>query len=100
VPVVAVSSGAKVLAHEASIIATKERAEMKMIEFFIPRKIVVDGAVIQSQSAVNRKRHGLIIKGKRISSRPQYGHRDLQGVPRRLGERHGFEHGFPLIRSL
>jgi hypothetical protein len=30
--------------HEASIIATKERAEMKMIEFFIARKIVVDGA--------------------------------------------------------
>jgi hypothetical protein len=30
--------------HEASIIATKERAEMKMIEFFITRKIVVDGA--------------------------------------------------------
>jgi hypothetical protein len=32
------------LSHEASIIATKERAEMKMIEFFIPRKIVVDRA--------------------------------------------------------
>jgi len=30
--------------HEASIIATKERAEMKMIEFFIARKIVVDDA--------------------------------------------------------
>ena len=43
-PVVAVSSGAKVLLHEASIIATKERAEMKIIEFFIARKIVVDGA--------------------------------------------------------
>jgi len=46
-PVVAVSSGAKALGtllHEASIIATKERAEMKMIEFFIARKIVVDGA--------------------------------------------------------
>jgi len=46
-PVVAVSSGAKTLGmllHEASIIATKERAEMKMIEFFIARKIVVDGA--------------------------------------------------------
>jgi hypothetical protein len=42
-----VSSGAKALGmllHEASIIATKERAEMKMIEFFIARKIVVDGA--------------------------------------------------------
>ena len=46
-PVLAVSSGAKafgMLLHEASIIATKERAEMKMIEFFIARKIVVDGA--------------------------------------------------------
>jgi len=32
------------LLHEASIIATEERAEMKMIEFFIARKIVVDGA--------------------------------------------------------
>jgi len=42
--VVAVSSGAKTLLHEASIIAAKERAEMKMIEFFIARKIVVDGA--------------------------------------------------------
>ena len=30
--------------HEASIIATKERAKMKMIELFIARKIVVDGA--------------------------------------------------------
>ena len=43
-PVVAVSSGANVLLHEARIIATKERAEMKMIEFFIARKIVVEGA--------------------------------------------------------
>jgi hypothetical protein len=39
-----VSSGAKALLHEASVIATKERAEMKMIEFFIAIKIVVDGA--------------------------------------------------------
>jgi hypothetical protein len=46
-PVVAVSSGAKTpgtLLHEASITATKERAEMKMIEFLIARRIVVDGA--------------------------------------------------------
>jgi len=43
-PVVVVSSGAKTLLHEASIIAAKKRAEMKMIEFFIARKIVVDGA--------------------------------------------------------
>jgi len=39
VPVVADSSGAKTLSHEASIIATKERAEMKMIEYFIVRKL-------------------------------------------------------------
>jgi hypothetical protein len=32
------------LLHEASIIPAKERAEMKMIEFFIAKKIVVDGA--------------------------------------------------------
>jgi hypothetical protein len=32
------------LSHEASIIATEERAEMKMIEFFIPRKLSFDGA--------------------------------------------------------
>jgi hypothetical protein len=42
----------------------------------------------------------LIVKGKRISCPPQYGHRDPQGVLRRLGGNHGFEHGFPLIRSL
>jgi hypothetical protein len=40
------------------------------------------------------------VKGKRISCPPQYGHRGPQGVPRRLGESHCFEHGFPLIRSL
>jgi len=32
------------LLHEASIIAAKERAEVKMIEFFIAREIVVEGA--------------------------------------------------------
>jgi hypothetical protein len=44
--VVAVSSGAKApgtLLHEVSIIATKESAERKMIEFFIARKSGVDG---------------------------------------------------------
>jgi hypothetical protein len=30
------------LLHEANIMATKERAEMKMIEFFIARKTVVE----------------------------------------------------------
>jgi hypothetical protein len=43
--------------HEASIIATKERAEMKMIEFFIPRKLSLTALGIQSQSAVSRKAH-------------------------------------------
>ena len=45
------------LLHEASIIATKERAEMKMIEFFIARKIVVDGAghsITKRRAAVKR----------------------------------------------
>ena len=43
------------LSHEASIIATKERVEMKMIEFFIPRKLSLTALGIQSQSAVSRK---------------------------------------------
>jgi hypothetical protein len=43
------------LSHEASIIATKERAEMKMIEFFIPTKLSLTALDIQSQSAVSRK---------------------------------------------
>jgi uncharacterized membrane protein YecN with MAPEG domain len=30
-----------ILSQEASIIAAKERAEMKMIEFFIPRKLLL-----------------------------------------------------------
>jgi tRNA(Met) C34 N-acetyltransferase TmcA len=33
-----------ILSHEASIIAAKESAEMKTIEFFTIKKIVVDGA--------------------------------------------------------
>jgi hypothetical protein len=44
-----------VLLHEASIIATKERAEMKMIEFFIARKMSLTALDIQAQSAVRRK---------------------------------------------
>jgi hypothetical protein len=43
------------LSHEASNIATKERAEMKMIEFFIARKLSLTALRIQSQSAVSRK---------------------------------------------
>jgi hypothetical protein len=38
------------LSHEASIIATKERAEVKMIEFFIARKLSLTALGIQSQS--------------------------------------------------
>jgi len=40
------------LLHEANIIATKERAEMKMIEFFIAIKLSLTAVDIQSQSAV------------------------------------------------
>jgi hypothetical protein len=43
------------LSQEASIIATKEKAEMKMIEFFIPRKLSLTALGIQSQSAVSRE---------------------------------------------
>ena len=53
-PVVAVSSGAKVLLHEARIIATKERAEMKMIDFFIAGKLSLRALDIQSQTAVTQ----------------------------------------------
>jgi len=55
--VAAVSSGAKglyalgILSHEASIIAAKERTEMKTIEFFIPRKLSLTALDIQSQRA-------------------------------------------------
>jgi hypothetical protein len=45
------------LSHEASIIATNERTEMKMIEFFIPRKLSLTAPSIQSQSAVSREAH-------------------------------------------
>jgi len=45
------------LSHEPSIIASKERAEMKMIEFFIPTKLSLTALDIQSQSAVSRKAH-------------------------------------------
>jgi hypothetical protein len=43
--------------HEASIITTKERAEMKMIEFFIPRTLSLTVLGIQSQSTESRKAH-------------------------------------------
>ena len=60
VDVVVVPPGAKGLyalgmfSHEASVIAAKERAEMKMIEVFTA-KLSSTALGIQSQSAVNRK---------------------------------------------
>ena len=47
-----------------------------------------------------RQRHGLIVKGKRISCPPRYRYRDPAKRAGRLRQRHGFEHGCPLIRSL
>ena len=72
-PVVAVSSGANVLLHEARIIATKERTEMKTIEFFIAGKIVVESA---GHSITNR-RHSH--KAPRVSE----GERTNQSNPKR-----------------
>ena len=75
-PVVAVSSGAKALGmllHEANIIATKERTEMKTIEFFIAGKIVVESA---GHSITNR-RHSH--KAPRVSE----GERTNQSNPKR-----------------
>jgi hypothetical protein len=43
------------LSHDASIIATKERDEMKMIEFFIASKLSWTALGIQSQNAISRK---------------------------------------------
>jgi len=43
-----------------------------------------------------RQRHGLIVKGKRISCPPQYGPPNNDYDP----PHHDREHGFPLIRSL
>jgi len=59
-------------------------------------------SAVSPRSSGNRgrlgQRHGLIIKGKRRSCLSQYGHRDR--TRGRLRQRHGSEHGFPLIRSL
>jgi hypothetical protein len=44
--------------QDASIIATKERAKMKMIQSFIPGELLLLTALgIQSQIAVSRKAH-------------------------------------------
>ena len=64
----------------------------------------VNGASIFARadflSVFGRAAHVLVIKGKHILCLPQYGHQDPLGVPPRLGERHGLEHCFALIRSL
>ena len=52
------------LLHEASII--KERAEMKMIEFFIAGKIVVEGA---GHSITNRRDPRDTNEARRVSER-------------------------------
>ncbi|MGE5214657.1 MAG: hypothetical protein ACM3NN_13305 [Nitrospirota bacterium] len=67
-PVVAVASGAKTLLHEVSTIAAKEKAEMRMIEFFISeRNCSLTAADIQSQSALSRKASSIVTET--ISSR-------------------------------
>jgi hypothetical protein len=43
-----------------------------------------------------KQRHGLIVKGKRISCPPHYAPPNNDYDP----PRHGYEHGFSLIRSL
>jgi hypothetical protein len=43
-----------------------------------------------------RQRHGLIVKGKRISCPPHYAPPNNDYDP----PHHDYEHGFPLIRSL
>ena len=73
----AVSSGAKALGmllHEASIIATEERAEIKMIKFFIVRRIVVDGRAFNHKAPLIVKRAGFVdrVAGVRRSSGNQF----------------------------
>ena len=129
-PVVAVSSGARTLLHEASIITTKERAEMKMIEFFIARKLSLTALDIQSQSAVRRKacrnRRCVTFKSQSVADQMRFWRDPVKRVGRlrqRLGSivkgkriscpprygppnnhddpsHHDHVHGFPLIRSL
>src|SRR5262249_21168996 len=57
-----------ILSHEASIIAAKERAEMKTIEFFIPRKLSLTVFIRQSSAAgvtVQRSRPCVRASGSR-----------------------------------
>ena len=46
--------------HEASIIATEERTEMKMIKFFIARRIVVDDGAFNHKAPLIVKRTGFV----------------------------------------
>jgi hypothetical protein len=57
-------------------------------------------AILRSGRCKLAQGHGLVIKGRRIWCPPRCGHRIPQAVPRKLVESHGFDHGFPLIRSL
>src|SRR5204863_4991066 len=52
-----------ILSQEASIIAAKERAEMKMIEFFIPRKLLLLGftAALNHTAPCAVKRAGIAL---------------------------------------
>jgi len=56
------------LLYEASIIATKERAGMKMNEFFIGRKIVIDGA----GHSITKRRAPQSVQDAAIASGPDH----------------------------
>jgi hypothetical protein len=62
------------LLHEASIIATEARAEMKMIKFFIARRIVVDRRAFNHKAPLIVKRAGFVdgIAGVARSSGNQF----------------------------
>ena len=46
--------------HEASIIASKERAEMKTIEFFIPRKLSLTAQIFNHTAPCAVKHTGFV----------------------------------------
>jgi len=54
------------------------------------------GAILRSRAGRLRQRHGLIVKGKRISCPPHYAAPNNDYDP----PHHDYEHGCPLIRSL
>ena len=66
--------------------------------FLIGKSKADSSAILRSGRGRLGQRHSSIIKGKRRSCLSQYGHRDR--TRGRLRQRHCFEHGFPLIRSL